>query len=147
MAGATVDTSHLTTVAFGTSVWVMEIRSISWSGIERAAHDSSHLGTAAATSSKFGNKTYVASGLTDGGTVTLSGHLDTTQTATTKQPPIEVAAETMTITLPQTGGSTPATFAATAFCTSCDIDLPEDGIMTITVSFKISGNVTVTAAA
>lgn|SRR3990167_7649488 len=146
MAGATADVGHLTTVAFGTTVWVMNIKSISWSGISRAAHDSSYLGTAAAASSKWGNRTFVASELVDGGTVTLSGHLDTTQTVTTKQFPIGAAAETMTVTLPQTGGTAPASFAATAICTECSMDIPEDGIMNATAAFKISGNVTITAA-
>lgn len=145
--GSAADSGMGTTLVAGTSVFAMQLTSLKVNGVKRKAIDTSHMGTAAAASSKFGNMTFIASDLVDGGEVQCEGFAHTLQTVTTQQPPIGQAAETWTITWPKLSTDAVAsTWAFTGFCTACDTDFPMEDIVKYSITLKVSGNVTVVAA-
>lgn len=146
MAGATVDVGTGITAAFGTSNWTMELTGISWSGISREAIETTHLGVSAPSSGQFGNRTFMPGDLSDPGELVLEGHFDTEQAVATKQPPIDKAIETLTLTWPKTGGTNAAKWECSAFNISCDVAGELDGKIIFRTTWKCSGNVTVTAA-
>jgi hypothetical protein len=112
------------------------ILSISPSGASRAAVPSSHLGTT-------GGQTFIAGDTYDPGEIEVECIMDN-EDPNTNDPPITDAAATLTITFPTISGDTAgATMAATAFCTG--FSGPNFGfeeLVTITMTFKLSGNVT-----
>lgn len=143
MPGAAVDVGHGTTITFGTSGWTGNIESVTWGGISRTVIETSHMGTAAAGANKFGNRTYVPGDLVAPGQITLAVHFNP-QT----NPPIGAAAETITVTFPLVSGdATPATWAASGFVVSFDLQDPMDDKMTASLVIQLSGNVTMTDAA
>jgi hypothetical protein len=142
MPGTAVNVGTGTTITFGTSGYSANILSVSWDGIERQMFDSSHMGTAAPGANKFGNKTFIASKLSDPGTLTLEVHHNP-QT----NPPVDGAFETVTVTWPQVSGdSTAASWAGSGAIQSYRVNDPHDGIMSATMVVKFSGNVTMTDA-
>ena len=148
MAGSPVDLATGLTVVFGTSAFIMELSSIDWSGVERESIETTHLGTAAPGASKFGNRTFIPDDLSDPGELVLEGHFDTLQTDTVKAPPIDQAAETVTITWPKfAGDTTAAKWAASGFVTSYGVSGGLDEKLTQRVTVKLTGEVTVTVAA
>jgi hypothetical protein len=94
--------------------------------------------TAAGT---IGGHTFMPPAYADAGEVTCTFHFDPDVS-----PPLNTAAETLQITWPKyTGDATAANWAATGcFLTSCEVNDPLEDIMTITATWKISGNITVT---
>ena len=143
MAGATVDIGTGTTIGFGTSSWTSELLSIDWSGISREAIETSQMATAAAGANKFGNRTYVPGQLSDPGELTCEFHLDPD-----KEPPIDQPAETITVTFPLVSGdSTAANWACSGFATGFSASIPLEDKMTATMTIKLTGNVSQTAAA
>ena len=137
-----VDLGTGTTIVFGTSGFTAEITDISWSGISREIIDTTHLGTSPASGSEIGSKTFLAGDLTDPGEISLEGHFDPDQI-----PPLEAAAETVTITFPlPVGGTTAATWAASCQLTSYDPSIPLEDKMTFSATLKVVGPITVTAS-
>jgi len=132
MAAGIVNTGTGATLAFGTSSYAIDKMGITFEGQERAAVDTTHLGTA-------GYKTYMAGDLVEGGTLTVSCHLDADDPA-----PIATAAETVTLTfpIPVAGGSAGATMAFTGFVTSFSGDIPLEDRMTATFSVKVADDIT-----
>lgn len=142
MAGTNVDVSTGLTVVFGTSAFTGDVIGLTIDGITRVAVDTSHMATAAAGAGKYGNMTFISGDLSDPGSLGLEIHFNPETT-----PPIDLVAETITITWPLAAGdSTAAKFAASGFCTDIGIAAPLDDKMVQSLTFKISGNVTLTAA-
>lgn len=124
-----------TTAVFGTSSFAINIDEISWEGATREAINTSHMGTTTA-------HTFVPADLVDQGTITLSGHYDPDE-----DPPQNGAAETVTISWPLESGETnKATLAASVFLISFSASAPKEDKATCTATFKITGDVTITAA-
>src|SRR5262249_47186668 len=114
----------------------------SWDGIDRQMFETTHMGTAAPGSNKFGNKTFIPSKLSDPGSLSMEIHYNP-QT----NPPIDGALETITVTFPLVSGdSTAASWSASGAAQSLRIQDPHDGLMTATMVVKLSGNVTMTDA-
>jgi len=112
------------------------IRVVSVNGISREAVDTTHAGTSS------GNATSIPSDIKRWGTIQVEGLLDHNT-----PPPIDDAAETVTITYPlATGETVAATWAASAFMTEFSQSAPYDGICTFSATLTISGAITVIAA-
>lgn len=142
MPGAAVRVVDGSTITFGTSSWTAPLLSISWSGIDRAAIDTSHIGLSAPSSGTFGNKTYQASDLQDPGSLDLTFHLDPDD-----MPPTSTAAETVTLTFDVEGSdSTGTTWAGSAFATNFSFDGEMEGVYVGSMTLKFSGAITRTAA-
>jgi hypothetical protein len=103
----------------------MELLSVSWTGIERAAIDSSHMGTT-------GGRTFMPGDLYDPGEIVADVHLDTTD-----NPEITGNAGALTITFPDA-----ETWSASAFMTGFEFTDPLEDKMTATATFKASGSIT-----
>lgn len=114
-----------TTIAFGTGLWSLSVRSIDGVGEECAAIDDTHLTTS-------GGRTYRASNLTDIGTVTLEVLHDSAN-----RPVPGNANETIVITFPD---AKTATFSG--FVQSYNINVPLEDIMTASLVVKGSGVIT-----
>jgi hypothetical protein len=131
------------TAVFSTSSFSAEVTDVDWSGISREAIATSHQGTAAAGTGKFGNATFIPGDLSDPGELGMTIHFDPDT-----EPPIDQVAETITLTWPlASGDASAATWAGSGFITSYDIGAPLDDKMTATVTVKFSGNITMVAAA
>lgn len=142
MPGTNVDVSTGLTVAFGTSSFSGEVIGLAIDGITRVSVPTSHMATAAPGAGTFANMTFIPGDLSDGGSVTIEYHFNPETT-----PPIDAVAETMTLTWPLAAGDgTPANWAASGFFTDIGIAAPLDDKMVQTVTFKVSGNMTVTGA-
>ena len=143
MAGTTKDTATGITAVFGTSGFTSEVVDVSWGGIARESHEVSHQGTAAPGAGKFGNREFIPGDLSDPGELSLELHFDADQ-----EPPIDAVAETLTITWPKAAAdATAATWAASVFVTSFDVGASLDEVMTASMTVKVTGNVTMVAAA
>ena len=143
MAGSTVDTATGITVVFATSAFTAEVKDVSWGGISRESKDISHQGNAAPGAGKFGNMTFMPGDLSDPGELSLEIHFDADQ-----EPPIDQAAEPITVTWPKVSGdTTAATWAGEGFITSFEQSATLDEVMTASITVKFSGNITMVAAA
>lgn len=111
-----------------------EILDASWSSISRNAIPTSHMTTPS------GAMTFLPSDMHDPGELSVSLQFDP-DTA----PPIDQAAETITVTFPiPPGGSTAATWACSGFMTDYGNELPHDDKMTADATLKFSGITTFT---
>lgn len=127
---------HGSTITFATSGFTASIRSFNPASMSRDAIDDSHAGT----TGKF--RTFCA-GMIDMGELTIDIIFDPDT-----DPPIDGAAETITITFPTPSGqSTPADWEFTGFMTAYNPTVPFDGLLTASVTVKISGDITYTASA
>jgi hypothetical protein len=112
-----------------------EILSTSFSGWSRESIDTTHSLTTG------GKMTFMASDLIDAGGLEVEIAF-----APNSRPPIDDPAESCTITFPiPTGGSSAATWVATAFMTNFTPSIPIDARMTANCTLKFSGDITVTA--
>ena len=102
--GLPVDIGTGTSILFGTSGFAAELTSVSMDGISREIVETSHLGTPIAGAGKLGSKTFIAGDLSDPGTLSIEGHFDADII-----PPLEAAAELITITFPLGAGESVAT--------------------------------------
>lgn len=125
---ATIGTGATVTFSSG---YLAEIISIQGSGTNRASIATSHLGTT-------GGMTYIPAKLYDPGTLTVELQM---VPGTTPITPLTAAAETITVTFPDTGA---ATYAASGFMTGFDYSIPLEDRVTQTVNIQFSGNITVT---
>lgn len=142
MPGAVVDNGTGAVITFS-SGFLGRILDISWSGIERESLETSHMGTAAPTAGKFGNRTFLPGDLTDPGECTIEIHYNAHDVI----PPFTVA-ETVTVKAPLVAGdATAASWAGSGFLTSFEWGIPLEEIMTATATIKFSGEITRTAAA
>ena len=117
-----------TTITFATGFFA-EILSVDWSGIEREDIDSTHMGTATA-------RTFEPSDLYDPGELSVTMHH-----APATTPPISSAAETITVTFPDSGA---ATWAASGYMKSYEITSELEGKIEATAVLKFSGAITIT---
>lgn len=118
------------------SGFLAEILSVNVSGLSRAAIDTTH------ATSPSGWMTFLASDLKDPGELSIEIAHDASEV-----PPINSAAETVTLTHPiEAGGNTAGTWAASGFMTSYEPTIPIDDRMTANVTIKWTGPITFTAA-
>ena len=138
MASSTAAVTTGATVTFATSTFAPLITKLSFSGIERPAIATSHLGTAAAGANVVGNATFIPGKIIDGGTFEMEffHNVDTL-------PIIGAVAETVTVALPDS--ATKGSFAFSGFGTMHSMDGPLDEAMTGKLTVKISGGITRTA--
>lgn len=118
-----------TTVTFGTSGFSADILNVNHDNVNRESIQTSHMGTT-------GSHTFMPADLVDNGEVTIEIAFVATLT-----PPIfsNAAAETMTIAY--AGSAT--TWSFSAFQITFGNSIPLEDKMTATLSFKVSGGVTV----
>lgn len=115
-----------TTIAFASSGFTGNIISINGPDGTRAAIDSTHLGTTTW-------KTFIASGLTDGGSASLSVQYDPTVT-------VPVTADAETITIDPAGSG--QTISFTGFISDFSHAFAVDELMQLDLTLKISGAIT-----
>ena len=115
-----------TTITFASSGFTGNIVSINGPSTSRAAVDKSHLGSS-------GWKEFQASGLVDGGEVSLTVQYDPTVSI-----PVSAAAETVTIDPAGSG----QTLVFTAFVSSANHTFDLDEMMTADMTLKVSGAIT-----
>lgn len=124
------------TLAFGTTTTFEPIMTrIAHSGISRVALDTSHMGSTPA-------RTFTPGELYDGGEVTIDFYLDNYSNVN-KIPPFTTAAETITI---KWGLGTGFSTAFSGFITNWDWDDPVEDLITGSVTIKVAGAITHTAA-
>lgn len=115
-----------TTITFGTSGFTGEIVSINGPNSTRAAIDGTHLGST-------NWKAFTASGLVDGGEVSLTVHYDPTITV-----PISAAVETITID-PNGSGQV---LSFSGFVISSGHSFAVDELMGLDMTIKVTGAIT-----
>ena len=126
MAAKTPDVGTGASIAFSTS-FLTPLLSISVSGISRPALDTTAMSTTTA-------RTFMPGDLYDPGELTCELQWDTDSTPST---PLAAAAETVTITWPDS-----ETMIFSAFMTGFAINAPLEDVMTATATLKISGPIT-----
>jgi hypothetical protein len=131
-----------TTITFGTSSFAALIRSITTPEGERIELDTSHMGTAAGGShTGISWRTKIPSDIGEWKAMRVSILFDPDL-----KPPIDQAAETITITFPLASGQTNnATLAWTGFMTRYGGEVPYDNVSEGSYEIAISGDVTWTA--
>lgn len=142
MPGTTVDTAHGTTIVFGTSSFDAEVVGYGLSGQSRTMIDTTHLGTAAPSANTIHNRTFLPSDISDPGELTLDIHFNPENL-----PPINGPLETITLTFPlASGDSTPTIYTFSGAVSGFEETSALDDKMTATMTVKISGAITKTAA-
>lgn len=137
MPSPSVDLGTGATITFGTSAFTAEITSLTPYAAERESIDTTHLGTSAAPAGEIGAKTYIPADLTEAGSLSITGHFNPDTV-----PPLEAAAETITITF-----ASGATADFTGFMTSYQpSEVAVNTKMEFTAEIKISGSIDITAA-
>lgn len=136
MPGPAVQEGHAATLEFGTSSYSPNVVSINTPGLTREALATTHLGTTDA-------KTFIPAAIYDPGEVSF-----TVQVNPDSLPPIDAAAETITITFGDAGSeTTPASWSFTGFITSVgEASITTDEIVVQDITIKVSGPITPTAA-
>jgi len=119
-----------TVVTFGTSSWSPQSVEVDPVSFSRPALDTTHLGTTTA-------RTYMAGDLYDGGEMTMRGHFDPAASL----PPIDQAAETITIDFSGAGAGT-FEYSGTGFMTAFDATAVEENVMSFTATIKWTGAIT-----
>lgn len=119
------------TFSSGFMAWITDV---SASGMRREALETTNSATTSA-------RTFIPEKLVNYGEIRVS-----LQLKTSGDPPIEGAAETITITWPmETGGTTAPNWTGTGFMTAYEATAPINGIMTATATIKITGTLTFNA--
>ena len=123
------------TIVFGTSSFSAEILGATLPGATRPVIDTTHLGTTVARSKIPGD-------LIDWGQFEFELQFDPDN-----EPPLDQAAETITVTFPTpSGGLTGATWEFSGFIASYSGAFALEEKMTATVTLEISGDITWTAS-
>jgi hypothetical protein len=117
------------TVTFGTSGFSADILGVNLSGVTREAINTSHMGTTS-------DHTFMPVDLVDNGTLELEIAWLATLT-----PPIITNAAAETVTVAFAGSAT--TWSFSAFQTDLGITVPLEDKMTATMTFKISGAISI----
>ena len=132
---AATDVTTGATVVFGTSSFTAELLSIGLPSISRGSVDTTNLATTAA-------RTYRPVDLIDWGELELEMNFDADA-----EPPMDGAAETITITFPiPSGGTSGATIAGSGFFTAFSVTAQLEEKMTATATIKWTGDLTWTDA-
>ncbi len=127
------DEGYSITITFQ-SGFIAELYGVNWDGIARNAIETTH------ATSAGGWRTFQPSDLLDPGGLNVAIAFDPDD-----DPPIDQAAETITVNYPiPSGGSTAATWACSGFMTEYDNEAPFDDKMTASVVLKFSGQPTFT---
>ena len=122
------DVGTATTIAFATSSFTAEVKSINGSDISREDVDVTHMGSTSYME-------FQPAELADGGSIEMEIHFDPDS-----QPPILGAAETITITFPiPSGGASGATFIFTGYVNSWSWEAPLEEVMTAEITIKVDG--------
>lgn len=130
----------MASLGFGTSItfqsgFFAAIKDVKHSGISRESVDVTNFG------STNGWKEFIPSQLKDAGELEVELLYDTDL-----EPPIDQAAETVTITFPlKSGETTAAKIQCSAFMTSAEAGVPMEDAMTQSVTLKFTGEPTYTA--
>lgn len=120
-----------TSMTFATSNFSAELLSVSLEGVSRPALKTSHLGTT-------NYDTFMKGDLTDPGEIQI-----TFQYNPNTQPPINGAAETITITYPvPAGSSNGATHVGSGFLTDFSVTSELETVIQATATLKLSGTLT-----
>ncbi len=118
-----------TTAVFGTSAFAADLLRVGWGGITRDVINTSHMGTTL-------DHTFMPVDLVDNGELTLEmafiGDLD---------PPIDGAIETLTIDFAGVGIGHKS--SASIFVTGVEIDAGLEDKMTLTLTCKVTGAITI----
>ena len=123
----TPDLGHGTAISFQ-SGFLAKLISVAWGGMERAAVETTVLDTS-------GGKTFIPGDNYDPGELTVEMQFDTDSAWLTA---LTAAAETVTITWPDA-----ETAAASGFVTGFEIsNVTNEGVMTATVTIKLTGTIT-----
>ncbi len=133
-----IDVGTGTTISFGTSGFSAYILEVGGPGISREVVDTTHMGTT-------GGKTYRPGDLYDGGELSLSVAFDGSIS-----PPMLAGEqpETITVTWPIPAGlSTGAIWSFSGFMSNYTPTSPIEDKMTASVTVKVTGSITLTAAA
>lgn len=125
---STPRTGKGTTITFGTSAYAADKLSISGPSQSRAAIDTTHLG------SSNDNKTYIPDDFAEPGTIDFTAIYDPNDGV----PPINAAAETITITEPDG-----TTWAASGFVTSINVTRALGERMEMEVSIQLTADHTI----
>lgn len=148
MPGSNADQTTGLTLTTGTSAFTCQITSFGWSGLTRDAIETTHLGTAANSATKIGNRTYIPSDLIDPGELQFNGYQSTLMSAAKGPEVMKTAAETITVTYPLTSGDgSAATAVGSGFFTSYEQTGERDGVITFTATIKWTSEVTISDAA
>jgi len=143
MAGATANKFDGMTWTLGTSGFTSEVLSADWSGISTESFETSHALTAAAGAGKIANATYLFSDITDGGAITLTFNFDPDQL-----PPVAGVVETGTLLFRKIAAdASAASWAASVGMTDWGFSGDLKGKWTATGTWKVTGNITLVAAA
>lgn len=137
------DTPRNLTLTLGTSSWSAELSSISWDGVTQASIDTSHFGLSAPAATNFGGRTFIPGDLADPGELTFSGNFNPNDPL----PFLDGTTELVTVGWPTTGGTVDPTWAGQGFATSFSMEGEDNGKMSFTISFKMTGEITVTEGA
>ena len=115
---------HGTTITFDTGFFAT-ITNIQWTGIERASVPNTHFGTT-------GGQSFEPADLVNPGELVVE-----IQHVTTEVPPLNSAAETITITWPDT-----ETHSASGFMIGYEINATDEELVTATARLKLTGAIT-----
>lgn len=138
-----VDIGTGTTISFGTSGFAAQILDVTPPNLAREPIDTSHMGTPPAGAGQVGSRTFMPGDLVDPGELSFDIHFNPDTV-----PPISDVAETVTITFPlPVGMATPATWAGQGFLTGYEPSVPLEDKMTGSITVKMSGPITIVAAA
>ena len=128
MAAPLVDIGTGITIGFGTSGFTAEILDVNWPSITRETVDVTHQGTT-------GARIHSPTDLYDGGEFSFDLHFNPDTT-----PPTETPQEEITIT-----GPSLATWVFNAHGIGYSPTTPLEGKMMCTATFKVSGEINITA--
>jgi hypothetical protein len=134
--GATAEVGGTATLVIAGTVWdaSIDLTSLSLSGRSRQSLDTSHFGLAAYDSGVSAIKTFIPSGLIDGGEFTcgVTWNMEL-------EPPISLGAQDITITFANTGSSSAGAMAFSGFLTEYSVDGELDGKWEGSVTIKVAG--------
>lgn len=126
LAGTDVGTGSSILFASG---FFAELQDITWDGIERGFHETTHMGTTVA-------RTFEPNRLYDPGGLTVEMHLEPTVDFTSV---LVAVAEAITLEFPGAD-----TWAANGFLTGLQMQDPLEDKIVVTATIKFSGEITVT---
>ena len=122
------DVGTATTIAFATSAFTAEVKSLNGSDVTREDIDVSHMGS--------GNyMEFQPAELADGGSIEMEIHFDPDEI-----PPILAVPEQITITFPTpSGGLGGATLVFTGYVNAWSWEAPLEEVMTAEITIKVDG--------
>ena len=130
------DIGHGISLSFSTLTAVIQ-GTVDGPGLVSDSVETSHMGLLAPTG--VVSRTFIP-GLSDSGSLTFEVQLDPNE-----PDPRTLGVNALTLTWPLPAGDTsPATWSASCFCVSYSASSPMDDLMTASLEFKISGDITIT---